>query len=34
MLGFGNFRNIDSFSEYIVKGIYKYDEMLFCLVFN
>lgn len=34
MLGLGNFRNIDSFSEYIVKGIYKYDETPSCSAFN
>ena len=34
LLGLGNFRNIDSFSEYIVSGIYRYEESPSCSAFN
>lgn len=34
MLGLGNFRNIDSFSEYIINGIYRYDDSPSCTAFN
>ncbi|XP_062621006.1 uncharacterized protein LOC134282625 [Saccostrea cucullata] len=34
MLGLGTFRNIDSFSEYIVNGIYRYEDSPSCSAFN